>query len=121
MKKLLLIAVTAFSIASIQATPTAQNMTIFGAPSGAVSPVSSSLSAYANGNPPLFFNLVSQINGSTILNPNDGSFIFYPTSLPASFLYNVTDSDGLTSNVAKVDIVPGPMMSTARADETEAG
>ncbi len=121
MKKLLFMMPLIVVFTSIKATPTAQNMTVFGSSNAILSQVSSSLSPYVSGNSPFFFNLVSQTGGTTMLNPEDGSFVFTPISLPASFLYNVTDKDGLTSNVAKVDIVPGPMMSTGRVDETEAG
>lgn len=120
MKKVLILAITAISVASIQAQPIADNVTLFGSTNGTLSSVSSTLTPYVTGNPPLFFNIVSQTNGTTILNPYDGSFIFNPTSLPASFNYNVTDTDGI-SNTANVTIIPGPMMSTGGADESEAG
>lgn len=120
MKKFLFVALAAFCITTIQAHPTAQDMTVLGASNGALTPVSSSLSAYATGAQPLFFNLVSQTNGATILNPHDGSFTFYPTSLPASFNYNVTANDGI-SNTANVTIIPGPMISTTTDFETDIG
>lgn len=122
MKKLLLSVSAVLFTVNILAQPVAHNVTLVGSTSinGALLPVSSSLSSYVSGNSPLFFNLVSQTNGSTIINPNDGSFMFSPTSLPASFLYNVTDRDGLISDVAKVDIVPGPSMNIG-ADESEPG
>lgn len=120
MKKVLILAITAISVASIQAQPVAHNVTLFGSTNGTLSSVSSTLTPYVTGNPPLFFNIVSQTNGTTILNPNDGSFIFSPTSLPASFNYNVTNNDGI-SNTANVTIIPGPMISSTTDLETDIG
>lgn len=120
MKKLLLSVSAVLFTVNILAQPVAQNVTLIGT-NGTLSPISSTLTSYATGNPPLFFNVVSQMNGFTMLNPSDGSFTFTPTSLPASFNYNVTDTHGIISNTATVTIVPGPMISTTTDFETDIG
>lgn len=121
MKKLLLSVSAVLFTVNILAQPVAQNATLIGSTNGTLSPISSTLTSYATGNPPLFFNVVSQMNGFTMLNPSDGSFTFTPTSLPASFNYNVTDTHGIISNTATVTIVPGPMISTTTDFETDIG